>query len=233
MRNWWLAGTDSSQPNRAWNSYYLDAVEAILPTGHADFQSGVGSPEALYFKELPWRPLLILHHRAGLCTTRSRRFPGRPVAPPAPQRVCFARHLHGLTASFLLAEFLGDDEVRPVDERAPQRRASVGECGRIERAASAIRPHAASLIYRDAIAGGEVNTVDVCAAALIVERNFLHHATDAAAAVRQFPSEVGQRLTIVLVVSKDDCGGLNFRFGAHDNARCSNHEMVSREHLGV
>jgi len=175
MRNWWLAGTDSSQPNRAWNSYYLDAVEAILPTGHADFQSGVGSPEALYFKELPWRPLLILHHRAGLCTTRSRRFPGRPVAPPAPQRVCFARHLHGLspgqitptcqsrlghqhqdrqafcddiqnvirkpgTASFLLAEFLGDDEVRPVDERAPQRRASVGECGRIERAASAIRP---------------------------------------------------------------------------------------------
>jgi hypothetical protein len=36
----------------------------------------------------------------------------------------------------------------------------------------------------------------------------------------------------VLVVSKDDCGGLNFRFGAHDNVRCSNHEMISKEHLG-
>jgi len=132
---------------------------------------------------------------------------------------------------FLLAEFLGDDEVRPVDECAPQRRASVGECGRIERAASAIRPHAAGLIDRDAVAGGEVDTVDVCAVALIVEKNFLHHATEAAAAVRQFPSEVGQRLTIVLVVSKDDCGGLNFRFGAHDNVRCSNHVMVSRERL--
>ncbi len=167
-------------------------------------------------------------------------FPGKPVAPPAPQRVCFARHLRGLAngqltptcqsrfghqhqgrqafcddvqnvirkpgaALFLLAEFLGDDEVRP------------GTAG---------------LIDRDAVAGGEVDTVDVCAVALIVENNFLHHATEAAAAVRQFPSEVGQRLTIVLVVSKDDCGGLNFRFGAHDNVRCSNHEMVSREHLG-
>jgi hypothetical protein len=87
------------------------------------------------------------------------------------------------------------------------------------------------LIDSDAVAGGEVDTVDVCAAALIVEKNFLHHATEAAAAVRQFPSEVGQRLTIVLVVSKDDCGGLNFRFGAHDNVRCSNQEMVSRDDL--
>ena len=193
-------------------------------------------------------------------------FPGKPVAPPAPQRACFARHLRGLAPGqltptcqsrlghqhqdrqtfcnnsqnvirepgaglFLLAEFLGDDEVRPVDKRAPQRRTGIGESGRIERASSAVRPRAAGLIDRDALAGGEVDTIDVCAAALIVEKNFLHHATEAAAAVRQFPSEVGQRLTIVLVVSKDDCGCLNFRFGAHDNVRCSNHEMVSSERL--
>ena len=199
-------------------------------------------------------------HRAG------SGFPGRRVAPPAPQRVCFARHLRGLapgqftptyqsrlghqhqdrqafcddvqnvirkpgTGSFLLAEFLGDDEVRSVDERTPQRRAGVGECGRIERATSAVRPRAAGLIDRDAVAGDEVDTVDVCTPALVVEKNFLHHATDAAAAVRQFPSEVGQRLTIVLVVSKDDCGGLNLRFGAHNDVRCSSHEIVSREHL--
>ena len=237
-------------------------------------------PFFLYFDDAEWRGPAPANRRSiasqghsmsasvtGWQQLTGSGFPGKPVAPPAPQRVCFARHLRGLapgqltptcqsrlghqhqdrqafcddvqnvirkpaTALFLLAEFLGDDEVRPVDERAPQRRASVGECGRIERAASAVRPRAAGLIYRDAIAGGEVNTVDVCAAALIVERNFLHHATEAAAAVRQFPSEVGQRLTIVLVVSKDDCGGLNFRFGAHDNVRCSNHEMVSRERLG-
>ena len=31
---------------------------------HADFQSRVGSPEALYFKELPGRPLPFLQHNA-------------------------------------------------------------------------------------------------------------------------------------------------------------------------
>ena len=193
-------------------------------------------------------------------------FPGKPLAPPAPQSVCFARHLRGFapgqltpthqsrlghqhqnrhsfcndgqdvirkpgTALFLLAEFLGDDEVRLVDERTPQRCASVGECGCIERAVRAMRPRAAGLIDHDAVAGGEVDAIDVRAATLIIEKSFLHHASEAAAAVRQFPSEVGQRATIVLVVSKDDCGGLTLRFGAHDNLRCSNHKMISREHL--
>lgn len=123
---------------------------------------------------------------------------------------------------FLLTEFLGDDEVWPVDECTPQRPTSVGECSRIKRATSAIRPCAAGLIDRDAVAGGKVNAIDVCAAALIVEKNFLHHATQAAAAVRQFPGKVGQRLTIMLAVSKDDSGGINLRFGAHDNVGCSN-----------
>ncbi len=40
---------------------------------HADFQSRVGSLQALYFNQLPGRPLLCLHHRAGQCTTHSRR----------------------------------------------------------------------------------------------------------------------------------------------------------------
>ena len=40
---------------------------------HADFQSGLGSPEALYFKELPGRPLPNLHHDAGLRTASSRK----------------------------------------------------------------------------------------------------------------------------------------------------------------
>ena len=40
---------------------------------HADFQSRVGSPEALYFKELPGRPLLDLHHCALRCTAHSRK----------------------------------------------------------------------------------------------------------------------------------------------------------------
>ena len=72
------------------------------------------------------------------------------------------------------------------------------------------------MIDLDAVASGEVNTIDVCAPALIVEKNLLHHATDAAATVRQFPGEVSQCLTIVLVMSKDGCSRLNFRFGAHD-----------------
>jgi hypothetical protein len=63
---------------------------------------------------------------------------------------------------------------------------------------------------------GKVDAVDVCAAAPLVERGFLHHATEAAAAVRQFPGEVRQCASIVLAVSKDDCGGLNVRFGAHE-----------------
>ena len=33
---------------------------------HADFPSRVGSPEALYFKGLPGRPLLSLHDNAQL-----------------------------------------------------------------------------------------------------------------------------------------------------------------------
>jgi len=40
---------------------------------HADFQSRVGSPEALYFKELPGRPLPNLQYNAGLCTADSRK----------------------------------------------------------------------------------------------------------------------------------------------------------------
>jgi len=40
---------------------------------HADFQSRIGSPEALYFKELPGRPLPNLQYHAGLCTTSSRK----------------------------------------------------------------------------------------------------------------------------------------------------------------
>ena len=41
--------------------------------GHADFQSRVSSPEALYFNELPGRPLPNLHDNAGRCTTSSRK----------------------------------------------------------------------------------------------------------------------------------------------------------------
>ncbi len=186
---------------------------------------------------------------------------------PAPQRVCFARHLRDRTPGqltptyqsrfrhqhqdqqafcddsqqvihkpgavlFLRAEFLGDDEVRPVDERAPHRRAGVGECGRIERAVSAVRPRAAGWIDRNAIAGGEVDTVYVCAAAMIVKKDLLHHATEAATAACQFPSEVGQRLTIMLVVSVHDCGGMKFSFGVHGKVYgqlCSKNEMVSRD----
>ena len=40
---------------------------------HADFQSRVGSPEALYFKELPGRPLPNLQHNAGRCIASSRK----------------------------------------------------------------------------------------------------------------------------------------------------------------
>jgi len=40
---------------------------------HADYQSRVGSPGALYFKELPGRPLPKLQYDAGLCTTSSRK----------------------------------------------------------------------------------------------------------------------------------------------------------------
>ena len=40
---------------------------------HADFQSRGGSPEALYFKELPGRPLPNLHDNAGRCRASSRK----------------------------------------------------------------------------------------------------------------------------------------------------------------
>ena len=40
---------------------------------HADFQSRVGSLKALYFKELPGRPLPNLQHSAGPCTASSRK----------------------------------------------------------------------------------------------------------------------------------------------------------------
>ena len=40
---------------------------------HADFQSRVGSLKALYFKELPGRPLPNMQYSAGLCTTSSRK----------------------------------------------------------------------------------------------------------------------------------------------------------------
>jgi len=40
---------------------------------HADFQSRVGSSEALYFNKLPRHPLLNLQYSAGLCTTHSRK----------------------------------------------------------------------------------------------------------------------------------------------------------------
>jgi hypothetical protein len=40
---------------------------------HADFQSRLGSLRALYFKELPGRPLLSLQDNAELCIARSRK----------------------------------------------------------------------------------------------------------------------------------------------------------------
>jgi uncharacterized membrane protein YsdA (DUF1294 family)/cold shock CspA family protein len=40
---------------------------------HADFQSRAGSPEALYFNELPGRPLPKLQHNAGRCRASSRK----------------------------------------------------------------------------------------------------------------------------------------------------------------
>ena len=49
--------------------------EAELNCRHADFQSLVGSPEALYFNELPGRPLPNLQHNAGRCRTSSRKIP--------------------------------------------------------------------------------------------------------------------------------------------------------------
>jgi hypothetical protein len=87
------------------------------------------------------------------------------------------------------------------------------------------------LIDHDAVAGCEVYAIDVCAATLVVEKSFLHHTSEATATVRQFPGEVGQRATIVVVVSKDDCCGLNFRFGAHYKLRASTYEMVSGERM--
>ena len=42
-------------------------------TRHADFQSHVGLPKALYFNQLPSRPLLNLQYGAGLCTASSRK----------------------------------------------------------------------------------------------------------------------------------------------------------------
>ena len=47
---------------------------------HADFQSRVGSPKALYFKELPGRPLPNWQYSAGLCTTSSRKTHARYIA---------------------------------------------------------------------------------------------------------------------------------------------------------
>ena len=61
------------ESNRAWNNSYLNAENAILRTGHADFQSGAGSSKALYFKELPGRPLPSLQYNAGLYTASSRK----------------------------------------------------------------------------------------------------------------------------------------------------------------
>ena len=76
--------------------------------------------------------------------------------------------------------------------------------------------------------GNNRDRLDLCN--LIVEKGFLHHAGEAAAAARQFPREVGQCLAIVFALPEDDCGGLNFCFGAHDRLRCSNREMVSGAH---
>ncbi len=48
---------------------------------HADFQSRVGSPEALYFKELPGRPLPNLQHNAGRCRASSRKIHAACLSP--------------------------------------------------------------------------------------------------------------------------------------------------------
>jgi hypothetical protein len=106
----------------------------------------------------------------------------------------------------------------------------MGERGGVERALFAVRPQSAGLIDHDVVASGQVDTVDVCAPALVVEKGRLHHAADAVAAVRQFPREVGQRATIVLAESKDDCSGFYFSSGTHDDVRWSNQEMESSEH---
>jgi hypothetical protein len=72
----------------------------------------------------------------------------------------------------------------------------------------------------------------VRAPAFVIEKRFLHHATETAAIVRQFPREVDQRTTIVLASSKDDGSGSNFRLGGHDIRRCSNQNMVPRANWG-
>jgi hypothetical protein len=67
------------------------------------------------------------------------------------------------------------------------------------------------LIDHDVRARREVYAVDVCAAALVVEKCFLHHAPETAATLCQFPREVDQRATIVLANAVDDGGGSNCR----------------------
>ena len=66
------------------------------------------------------------------------------------------------------------------------------------------------------VAGGEVDAVDVRAAAAIIEICLLHHAAEAAAAFHQLACEIDQRAAIVLAESIDDGGGSDFRFGIHD-----------------
>ena len=50
-----------------------EAIRSQSNHQHADFQSRVGSPEALYFKQLPGRPLPSLQYSAGPCITSSRK----------------------------------------------------------------------------------------------------------------------------------------------------------------
>jgi hypothetical protein len=45
----------------------------LINQQHADFQNAGGSSKAIFFNRLPGRPLLVLHHRAGLCTADSRK----------------------------------------------------------------------------------------------------------------------------------------------------------------
>ena len=79
LKNWSFGGTSrgyrqlwyqTSVSFRACFSFRNPHYRHLCP--HADFQSRVGSPEALYFKELPGRPLPNMQHNAQRCRASSR-----------------------------------------------------------------------------------------------------------------------------------------------------------------
>jgi hypothetical protein len=76
-----------AESNRAWRSPDLKVERPFFQAGHADFESRIGSPEAIYFNRLPGRPLLVLHHREGLCTADSRKTPASSLYGSQPIRI--------------------------------------------------------------------------------------------------------------------------------------------------